>query len=216
MVDLIFGQDYRPPSTQELKLTDDEEGLTVLARAISGGNSKTEGYHERRVRVSRSLRKRLIGYDTDPLAALAKERVQAIAKIRTVLWGALASLFDNGSPKDRFSDSAKDKASEFASPFEQGEDSRFFDGPLGLNAEVEAEDPDLVRLAWYPSMAKNAENILLNAFDAGPRSAEQRYRARSAALARLHGGLCSDKVLPSLAEYYRDRKTHKETVHDPA
>ena len=206
MVELLFGQDYKPPPAQELGKEDDEEGLTVLARAIAGGNSKTEGYHERRVPVSRRVRKRMIAHDTDPLAALAKERVQAIAKIRAVLWSALAALFDNGAPKDRFSDGAKDKANLFSTPFEQGEDARFFDGPLGLNAEIEADDPDAVRLAWYRAMAERTEAILLDAFEAGPRSAEQRYRARAAALSRLHGGLRSDKVLPALAQDYRNRQ----------
>jgi len=221
MVDLIFGTEYRRPPAQELSLADDEEGLTVLARAIAGGNSKTDGYHERRVPVSRTIRRRLIAHDTDPLAALAKARVADIAQVRKVLWSALTTLFDNGSTGGSSSEAAQNKASRFTAPFEQGEDARFFDGPFGLNAEIEAEDPEVVRLAWYRSMAERAEAILLDAFEAGPRSAEQRYRARAAALARLRGGLRSDKVLPILAQDYRNRQTRQEdptgeTNHEPA
>jgi CRISPR system Cascade subunit CasA len=147
------------------------------------------------------------------LATIAGERVQAIAKIRTVLWTALAALFDNGEPTSKFSDGARDKANNFVTPFEQGEDVRFFDGPLGLNDEIESDQPDGVRLRWYLSMAERAEAILKNAFDAGPRSGEQRYRARSAALGRLYGGLRSDKTLPTLAHYYREQKSTKETAN---
>jgi len=213
MVDLLFGMNYKWPPAQNLDESDDAEGLAILACAIAGGNCKTEGYHERRVPISRIVRKRLIAHDTDPLAALAKARVAEIAQIRTVLWSALGTLFDNDASKDRFSDGAKDKASRFATPFEQGEDARFFDGPLGLNAEIESEAPEALRLAWYRSMAERAEAILLNAFEAGPRSAEQRYRARAAALSRFHGGLCGDKVPPALAQDYRNRQTPQGDTH---
>lgn len=221
MVDLVFGIEHNWPPAQDLTETDDKEGLTVLARSIAGGNSKTEGYHERRVPISRRVRKRLIAHDTDPLADLAKARVADIAQIRKVLWSALTTLFDNGSTSGSSSEAAQKKASRFTTPFEQGEDARFFDGPLGLNAEIDAEDPDEVHLAWYRSMAERAEAILLDAFEAGPRSAEQRYRARAAALSRLHGGLRSGKVLPALAQDYRNRQTRQEdpmgeTSHESA
>lgn len=216
MAELLFGSNYLRPPAQQPGERDDPEGLTVLARSIAGGQSKTDGYHERRVPISRTVRKMLIARNTDPLAALASERVQAIAKVRSVLWSALATLFDNGASKDKFSDSAKDKANKFAAPFEQGEDACFFDGPVGLNAEIESNDREGLRLAWYRSMAERAQEVLENAFEAGPRGGEQRYRARAAALARLHGGLRSDKVLPALAEDYRKRHITKEIEHVPA
>jgi CRISPR system Cascade subunit CasA len=64
-----------------------------------------------------------------------------------VLWTALAALFANGSSD--FSDSTTEKASLFTKPFEQHEDARFFDDPLGLNEEVESEHPENIRLSWY-------------------------------------------------------------------
>jgi CRISPR system Cascade subunit CasA len=109
--------------------------------------------------------------------------------------------------KEKFSDSAKDKANVFSKPFEQNEDARFFDE---LNAEMESDQPQETRLQWMLSMADRAETILKSAFDAGPRSSEQRYRARAAALARFHGGLRSEKVLPTLAAYYRQQKVNHQ------
>lgn len=66
-----------------------------------------------------------------------------------------------------------------------------------------------MRLAWYLDMAERAEDILRNAFEAGPRSGEQRYRARAAALGRFHGGL--RKEFPTLAEY-RDNERKKRPL----
>ncbi|EGV50072.1 hypothetical protein [endosymbiont of Riftia pachyptila] len=202
MVELLFGPNYKKPPAQIIAQGDDTEGLTVIARAIAGGQSTTDGYHERRIPISPKVRQRLMVRDTDELAATATQRVQDIAKMRGLLWTATATLFDNGAAKDKFSDSAKDKANIFSKPFEQAEDARFFDE---LNAEIESDDPDKVRLGWHLSMAERAETVLRNAFHAGPRSSEQRYRARAAALSRFHGGLRSGNVLPSLTQHYREQ-----------
>jgi CRISPR system Cascade subunit CasA len=64
-------------------------------------------------------------------------------------------------------------------------------------------------------MVDRAETNLNAAFIAGPQSGEQRYRARSAALSRFHGGLRSDNTLPTLANYYRQLTTNKENAHEP-
>ncbi len=113
----------------------------------------------------------------------------------------------------KYQNSIKNKANDFAKPFEQAEDARFFDE---LNAEIESDDPDKVRLGWHLSMAERAETVLRIAFDAGPRSGEQCYRARAAALSRFHGGLRSGNVLPSLAQHYRKQQASKENNHDHA
>ncbi|MFD2114093.1 hypothetical protein [Thiorhodococcus fuscus] len=133
MVELLFGSEYRKPPAQVVRIDDAVSGLTVVARAVAGGQSKTEGYHERRIPISPKVHAFMIQKKTDGLAKIAEERVSDISKIRGVLWTALATLFENGAPKDKFGDSAKDKANLFARPFEHFEDSRFFDGPLGLN-----------------------------------------------------------------------------------
>lgn len=200
MADLLFGSDFLRPLAQVPQEADGREGLAVLARAVTRGQGKTEGYHERRVPISPRVRKLLLQGHTDRLAKVANEHVHVIARIRGVLWTALATLFDQGGVQVRFSDSAANKARGFTKSFEQAEDARFFDV---LNEEIESDHPDRVRLEWLLSMADRAELILRNAFTAGPQSAERRYRARAAALSRLHGGLRSNKTLPELADHYR-------------
>ncbi len=211
--ELLFGSKFRSPIAQIPDVADGTEGIVVLAQGVTRGQGKTEGYHERRIPVSPAVRRLLLQKQTDRLAKVSEDRVDAIGKIRSVLWTAVATLFDQGAAKDKFSDGAKDKASDFTKSFEQAEDSRFF---VELNAEIESDDPDNTRLQWLLSMVDHAEKTLKNAFVAGPQSSEQRYRARSAALSRFHGGLRSDKTLPTLANYYRQLITNKETANEPA
>ncbi len=211
--ELLFGQKYRPSIAQTLTVLDGQEGILMLAQGVTRGQGKTEGYHERRIPISPRVRQFLVQKKTDVLARIAEERILAIGKIRGVLWSALAALFENGAAKDKFSDSAKDKANLFTKPFEQGEDARFFDGPLGLNEEIESEHPDEVRLRWYLAMAERAEAILVAAFEAGPRSGEQRYRARAVALSHFHRGLRSNETLPTLAAHFRTQRDTQEFAH---
>ncbi len=211
--ELLFGNKYRPPVAQAIDASDGMDGIVILAQGVTRGQGKTEGYHERRIPISPKVRNMLRQNQTDQLAKIAGERVDAVGKMRGVLWTALAALFDQGADKDRFSDSAKDKAGVFSMAFEQAEDARFFDD---LNAEIEASEPDQVRLQWLLAMADRAEAILKTAFVAGPQSGEQRYRARSAALSRFHGSLRSTKTLPTLANYYRQSTANKEIADEPA
>ena len=96
----------------------------------------------------------------------------------------------------------KERASRFSRPFEQGEDARFFDD---LSIELDATEPDArehARLLWQQDMVARAEVVLRDAFDAGPRSGMQRYKAQAGALTRFHAGLRGRKpALAKLAEY---------------
>ena len=210
--ELLFGNKFRSPIAQIPNAADGEAGIVVLAQGVTRGQGKTEGYHERRIPISPKVRSMLRQKQTNLLAKVAGERVDAIGKMRSVLWTALAALFDQGAVKDKFSDSAKNKAAVFTKTFEQAEDSHFFEE---LNAEIESADPENTRLQWLLSMADRAEVNLKTTFVAGPQNGEQRYRARSAALSRFHGGLRSDETLPTLANYYRQLTTNKEIAHEP-
>jgi CRISPR system Cascade subunit CasA len=219
IVDLLAGKKYQKPPAQLIQADDDDAGLRIVARAIAGGNSKTYGYHERWVPVSRTSRKMLAGRNTpesERFARIAHERVSDIKAMTNLLRNSLVILFEKGkqrkNPKE-IPESISHIAQDYARPFEQYEDTRFFDGPFGLNEELESTDPSDVRLRWYLAMAERAEAILIDTFEAGPRSGEQRYRARAAALRRFHGGLRSDKTLPTLAQYYREQRDSKETAH---
>ncbi|HRD86588.1 MAG TPA: type I-E CRISPR-associated protein Cse1/CasA, partial [Rubrivivax sp.] len=149
--------------------------LQFVAQATVRGQGKTEGYHERRVPISPKLRLRLAGPQRVAVATMARQRIEAIAALRKLLWSALVVLFSNGESGDS-NDSISDKAGRFARPFEQGEDARFFDD-LALEAEADEGEQAAHRLQWLVGLAERAERVLIGSFDAGPRSGMQRYKA---------------------------------------
>lgn len=211
--ELMLGTKYQKTLAQNLLEDDGEDGIVILAQGVTRGSGKTEGYHERRIPISRTMRVMLRSKATDALAQKANARIHAIDEIRKVLWGALCVLFDNGVQKDKASDGTKRKANDFSAPFERHEDTRFF---LDLIEEIESTSPDAVHAQWLLDLAERAEQILKSAFDAGPRSGMQRYRAQSAALGRFHGGLRGPKFgVQELSRLLRERSDSRRShEHD--
>lgn len=212
MNDLLTGDIYTQGAAWRLDGWPRDTPLQAIAQVTVRGQGKTEGYHERRVPIPPKLRLRLVGAQRPLLAAQAKKRIQAIADMRKLLWGALVLLFANGK-NERGNDAVNNRASRFVQPFEQQEDSRFFDD-LILQAEAEGEQEEVVYLQWLLGLAERAEGVLLGAFDAGPRSGMQRYKARSAALSRFHGGLRGVKTGPlvDLAAHYAQERMTRSSI----
>lgn len=208
--ELLTGGRFTPGAAWRLDGWPRDAGLQLVAQAAVRGQGKTEGYHERRVPISPKLRSRLAGPQRVAVAEMAKQRIAAIAALRKLLWSALVILFARGDGDDR-NDGISDKAGRFARPFEQGEDARFFDD-LALEAEAEDADAAALRVQWLLGLVHRAERVLEQAFDAGPRSAIQRYKARAAALNRFHGALRGPKpVLPDLAQHYAQQRRDAAT-----
>ncbi len=212
--ELLFGGKYQAPAAHNLSQTTKDESLIFITQGITRGQGKTEGYHERRVPISPKARSLLMASQKDQLQRMAGQRIAAISDVRKLLWLALSVLFASGISGDS-TDGNKAKASKFSAPFESAEDARFFDD---LNEELEAADPSAQRLQWLLGLVGRAEATLKAAFDAGPRSSIQRYRAQSAALSRFHGGLRSDKFpISDLVNHYRQQTIQRqEAPREPA
>lgn len=207
--ELLLGARFTRSTAQKWLPSDDTEGVYLVAQGVARGQGKTEGYHERRIPVSRTVRKAFLTQSTDQLAKLANERIAAIAEVRKMLWTALAVLFGNGAKdetgKDKdASDAVKDRAGLFAQPFEAQCDVQFFPE---LIEEIETDDREVVRNQWLLTLADRAEQVLQSAFSAGPRSGQLRYRAQSAALGRLHAAMRGNK-LPALAHALKSKKSN--------
>jgi CRISPR system Cascade subunit CasA len=205
--ELLLGSKFTKPVAQMWLPSDDTDGVYLLAQGVARGKGKTEGYHERRIPVSRTVRKAFLTKSTDELAKLASDRIAAIAEVREMLWIALAVLFGNGAKdetgKDKdASDTAKDRASLFAQPFEVQCDEQFFSE---LIEEIETEDREAVRNQWLLTLTTRANSVLQSAFTAGPRSGQLRYRAQSAALGRLRSLMYGNKF-PALAQALKSKK----------
>lgn len=213
--ELMFGSKYKPPAAHNLEQPVDGGRLIFITQGITRGKGKTEGYHERCVPISPKVRSLLMTNQKTQLDRIAGQRITAISEMRGLLRYALVMLFECGDVKDmRQAIKVHEvKVSKFSKPFEEAEDARFFDD---LNAEIEAADPSEQRLQWLLGLVERAEAVLKLAFEAGPRSGIQKYRAQSAALSRFHGGLRSDKLpIPDLVNYYHQQNAkHQEETRD--
>ncbi len=208
--ELMFGGKYQPPTAHNLNQPVSGDRLIFITQGIARGQGKTEGYHERRVPISPKVRSLLITNQKAQLERIASQRIAAIGDVRGLLRYALVVLFESGDVKDirQASKAHEAKVRKFSAPFEGTEDARFFDD---LNEEMEATDSAAQRLQWLLGLVGRAETILKTAFDAGPRSSVQKYRAQSAALSRFHGGLRSDKFpIPDLVNYYRQQNIKRQ------
>lgn len=213
---LLLGGKYTKPIAQQWLTSDDTDGVYLIAQGVARGQGKTEGFHERRIPVSRTIRNALLAQNTDELATLADERIVAIAAVRKMLWIALTVLFGNGAKdhagKDKgASDAVKNRANLFVGPFESICDREFFPE---LIEEIEAVGRGTARNQWLLSLAERAESVLQSAFTAGPRSGQLRYRAKSSAITRLHGLMRSEKSkLPALAQALKTQKSSSISIH---
>lgn len=209
--ELAWGSKYRKTVAQGLRPEDGPSGIALIVQGVVRGQGKTEGYHERRV----PLTKKAIGFlrsgQTDVPATIAAARVKDVATMRSsVLRTALFYLLEAGTEKIDFDRrTAKQQVEPFVQSFERTEDARFFDD---LNREIEADDPHVERLTWLIGLAGRAEQVLRDAFAIGPQCGERRYRARSRALAYFHGALRSDKHFPPLALHLRAQSAAEEAA----
>lgn len=215
--ELLLGGKFSKPVSQQWLATDDKEGVFFVAQGVTRGQGKTEGFHERRIPISRKMRQAFLTKHTDELAKLANERIEVIAEVRKMLWSAMVVLLSNaqtdesGKDKDT-AESIKDLAARFAQPFEVECDARFFDE---LMLEIESDSAEQARIDWLQSLADRATGVLNRAFESGPRSGQRKYRARSAAMARLQWAMRGSK-LPALSRALQSRTAKTSEVHHAA
>ena len=184
--------------------TDDAtEGLHILARALVRGQGKTEGYHERRVPLSRRRKFGPRESATDKAAEAAHDRVglAGIMQNQVLRW-ALLSLFQNGPDKidPRDKDSQR-KAELFLKRFDVAVDRDFFPD---LWTEMDEEDADRryqLRGVWVRKLQVLAERLLEQAEHEAARSSRRRFRAAVRARDRLSSAArFNDKIGPYLSE----------------
>lgn len=210
-VELAWGSKYRKTTAQALRPEDGTTDIALLAQGVVRGQGKTEGYHERRIPLSKKAVGFLRNGNTSLPATIAEARVKAVATMRgPILRTALFYLLEAGTEKIDFDRrTAKQQIEPFVQAFERAEDSRFFDD---LNREIDDDDGNTERLAWLVALAGRAEAVLRGAFVIGPQCGERRYRARSRALAYFHGALRSDKHFPALAQHLRSQPAAEEAA----
>ena len=136
---------------QAMTADDAPRDLTFLARALVRGQGKTEGFFERRIPVSKTMRSILgAGRPTDAAAAIAHERVGDAGKFASkVLFPAVMSVLAGAPDTDageraRDDDKTKDRTRARLDRFDDGVDGRFFED---LDLELAEVDDDAGRRA---------------------------------------------------------------------
>ena len=203
MQELLFDRGKWEPAAFQLPVeSDPDDGLAVYACALARGQGKTEGFHERRVPLSRKVQRMLTRRATDPIAAAAAERVEAVGRLSgKVLRPALFCLHQGGPPGEalKYDDhSSAALARTVLKRFDAWVDEGFFPA-LWRELEPEAAaERRTERAAWLQGCAERALALLREAAARQPLPGIRRYRAQVRAESLFHGAL--HRHLPELRQ----------------
>jgi CRISPR system Cascade subunit CasA len=172
---------------------DDADPLWFYAAALARGQGKTEGFHERWVRIPRKAKRWLSDSDRRrSLAEVATERVKRAGEARKTLHRALIVLLDSASPHPDFRGTSDRR---WLARYDAEIDSLFFDR-LWDDADL---DRDEQRRLWDRTLRELAEDRVWGQVqDEVPVADARRERARVRAWMVLRGGL--RKALPKAFE----------------
>lgn len=177
MVDLLFSPSLTHALLQDPTEDDDKTGLSIIARALVRGQGKTEGYHERRVQISRKTSKGFSVIIHDHAAKIANERVRQAGEMRkAVLKPALFSLFQNGPVQIDFQHKESERRAKlFLDQFDAAIDRDFFDD---LWAEIEdPESEQKIRKNWIHKIFDQTRILLKHAEGEVARSSRRSTKA---------------------------------------
>lgn len=172
-------------------LADDDvaTGLALEATAVVRGQGKTEGFHYRRIPISRRVTRSIFGPDEilDRAGQIGRERAEAAGLAGRILRRALIALCQGGPEQARLDDdSAGRKVERWLSAYDRDVDREFFDDAFW--SEIAGEEAPH-RKAWHERLARFARAQFQAAVPAAPRTEMRRYRAVVRAEAMLESGL---------------------------
>lgn len=196
MVRLLFDRDgHARPLLAEIAPSDADQGLVILARALTRGQGKTEGLHERRVPVTKVILGRIRRRETDAIASAATERVRLAGEIQNrVLKPALLALFENGPDQIDYQDKGADaRARDYLARFDRAVDATFFED---LWAEFEdGADAKAVRNAWVRRLVIRVAWPFVEEADAGmSKAVGRRWRSLVRAETMFWAGTRNEKT----------------------
>ena len=179
--DILFSENWKRPKALELR-SDDGETPLVTARALVRGQGKTEGLHERVIRIPTKARARLAKREErDKIGATAKGRIERVATLRLrILKPAIAAFLQGGASDLRLDD---DRANSLLDSIESQVDAEFFPR---LFADVD-RDPVEARIDFERWLLELGRAALEQAIQGLPTSAARRERAIAAAEGRFFG-----------------------------
>ena len=180
--------------------------MYLVARGMVRGQGKTEGYHERIIR----LRPKTVGSAmirqtaVDELGTIARERIEQVGTVQRILSHAI-QVFAARGDGDKVSPEHRTLARPWLNKLDDLVDVNFFDD---LQTEFEADDAErqTVRNTWLMNgtdgVIDHARRTLHAAENSLPCPAIHRYRARVNAEGLFEGRLRGNNGLPFLFDIY--------------
>jgi CRISPR system Cascade subunit CasA len=208
---ILFEEDWIRPAGLQVRAEDGDEPLAI-ARALVRGQGKTEGLHERVVRVPKKARPRIATSEgRATLGKLAKDRVELARALRLkVLKPALCAYLQGGADDLRFDD---DRADSHLDAVDDAVDTEFFPR-LFEDVDLDSAEASRSFETWLFQLGRDA---LERAFDSLPTAAARRERAIASAEARFFGGVrknLPNADRPSPARPETARSTREEIADD--
>ncbi|WP_446831619.1 type I-E CRISPR-associated protein Cse1/CasA [Candidatus Foliamicus sp.] len=170
----------------------------VVARAIAGGQGKTDGYHERTdIRFSPEVAGLLSGSaKRDELAKLSRRQIEEIDAVSGALRFAIATAASGGKSPTELTKSDRSRAIPFIRRLELEADKQFFKFLEKRYLAVDDKDQQDLRSRYVNSLIGVARDLLKQSIQAIPFPAIRRHRARARAFAALDGALWRAKSGP--------------------
>lgn len=177
--ELLLGDSFDRSAAMELR-PDDRAGVLLVARVLPRGQGKTQGLHERVLPIPEKARPTVFGAKAqrDPVARLAKERVEDVAKVQNkVLHVALCALLQ-AVAEDQKLDLTDDRTQRWKRAFDERIDAIFF-GALWEDLDLAARDPNAAKNRWQKRAIEIAREVFREAVTAVPLPSVRAYRARA-------------------------------------
>ncbi|MBF0546389.1 MAG: type I-E CRISPR-associated protein Cse1/CasA [Candidatus Riflebacteria bacterium] len=179
--EILFEGKFAPGVAQQV-LRDDPEEMIFLANAMTRGQGKTEGFHERLVKIPAKIRRSLISStEKSRLGAMAKKRIEIVENIqKKILKPALCALIQSGGEKLDFTDS---RPQYWIGQLDTSVDQIFFEH-LWQDITMEAGEANL---QWAKTVLGLAQQQLNKAMASVPFSSVRKYRSICAAERVFYG-----------------------------
>jgi CRISPR system Cascade subunit CasA len=198
LAELLFGDTWQSGAALELR-ADDGDALVVIAQALSRGQGKTEGYHERLVSIPKKARASFGRSRTkNPLGVRSESMIKRAGEARGLLKPALLTLFQGSQAKKL--DLRDSRGDPWLDRLEARIDDAFFDA---LFEHID-EDGGTASIAWDAILDDLACLTFREAIAEAPIPTAQRFPILAAADGRFYGA--RRRVFAEFIEHRREAK----------
>ena len=206
VADGLFSTDWKPPPLFSLTPHDRTADGTMhlVARGMVRGEGGTAGFHERVIPLKpKTVQVFGRGDGTGDIADIARERIEQVGKVKTILRDAIATFVARGESSDTSADQ-RSLANPWVDKLDEIVDIDFFER---LQVEFDTDDSSerqRIRNGWLQNgkdgVIDHARNVLRQAESSLPCPSIHRYKARVNADGRFEGRIRGRNGLPEIFE----------------